>query len=159
MLPNKHRVALLMGMTDAAGAESAVKRSLRDSPLWDARVLEEAFALAAPAYEWKVDEVNKRLNRYGWTELMVAAKEGRAEETRALINAGADLDLRTSGGSTALMNGAFYGHEAVVRQLVGAGARMDLKCNNGFTALRWAQDQKHEGCAKLLRDAPRRAKK
>lgn len=153
VLPNKHRAALLMGLTDVAGAGCAAKRSFRDSPLFDAGVLRTVFEMAAPSYAWKVEDVNKRVNRYGWTELMVAAKEGRNEEARALVNAGADLDLRTSGGSTALMNGCYYGHAGVVALLIRAGAKMDLKCNNGFTALRWAQDQGHEECARLLLDA------
>lgn len=153
VLPRKHRAVFLMGSTDCAGANSSIKRELVDSPIFDRAVVAKIFELAAPRYRWKRDDVNKRLDRFGWTELMLAAKEGRTEEARALVNAGAAVDLRTSGGSTALMDACFYGHDDVVKLLLAAGARTDLKANNGFTALKWARDQGHEECARLLRAA------
>ena len=58
----------------------------------------------------------------GTTALLVAAEKGQVEAARALIEAGAAVDLANSLGSTSLHIAAEQGHEEGVRVLLGAGA-------------------------------------
>jgi ankyrin repeat protein len=53
---------------------------------------------------------------------MLAAKKGHLEIVKALLAAGADVNVRTTGGVTALFVAESGGHTAVVEILRKAGA-------------------------------------
>ena len=102
-------------------------------------------------------DVNAR-NKYGWTAWMLAVKNGHAEllpilrqagaiergakeaeliaraeigdlnGVQALIQGGADVNVRDESGSTALIEAARWGHAEVVKSLAGAGA--DVNADN-----------------------------
>ena len=57
------------------------------------------------------------------------ADDGSLDVARALIQAGADLDVQSIHGKTALHQAVFYGHFAMVQLLLDAGANPDLESN------------------------------
>ena len=67
--------------------------------------------------------------------MITAATFDRREAARALIEAGADLDLRNNEGSTALITAAFFAREEIVADLLSAGADPAIRNNSGATAL------------------------
>ena len=66
---------------------------------------------------------------------MHAARMGRTEIVKLLIDAGAKLDLQNVGKMTALMIAANNGHTEVVQLLIDAGATLDLQNVGKMTAL------------------------
>ena len=69
------------------------------------------------------------------TALMLAARKGRLDIVRCLLEAGADIDLMGHNRRTALMEAAKAGQSEVVRLLVDDGADLEIKDGNGRTAL------------------------
>jgi ankyrin repeat protein len=61
-------------------------------------------------------------DRYGQTALMIAAKLGRVEVVRFLVQRGADLNVTAKYNLTALMLAVLNGHTEIVRTLKNAGA-------------------------------------
>ncbi len=70
---------------------------------------------------------------------MTAATFGRVEVAKALIDAGADLNLKDKNGSTALLIASFFAHPDIVEALLEAGAGPNISNNDGATALDTAQ--------------------
>ena len=70
--------------------------------------------------------------------LLRAALAGEAEEVRALLGRGADVNAADRDGWTPLMEAASKGHAAVVRLLLDAGADASARSKAGWTALRAA---------------------
>ena len=66
---------------------------------------------------------------------MTAATFGRMEVAKALIEANADLDLKSKEGSTALLIASFFAHPEIVEALLDAGADPNIRNNDGATAL------------------------
>ena len=73
--------------------------------------------------------------------------------TRALIDAGADINAKDEAGSTALMVASEYGRTEIVKLLIAAGADVNAKNELGWTALMWASRHGHTETVKLLIDA------
>ena len=69
------------------------------------------------------------------TPLMVASTFGRVEAAKALVGAGAKVDLKNSDGSTALNTAAFLCHTEIVQALLEKGADKKIRNNDGGTAL------------------------
>ena len=69
------------------------------------------------------------------TPLMLAAVFGQAEAAKALMEAGAKLDLKNKDGSSALMTAAFLCHPEIVQALLDKGADKNITNNTGSTAL------------------------
>jgi uncharacterized lipoprotein YajG len=67
------------------------------------------------------------------TPLITAATFGRTEIAKALIDAGADLSLKNSDGSTALHAAAFFCRVEIVQALIDARADKTLLNNFGAT--------------------------
>ena len=61
----------------------------------------------------------------GNTLLMLAAYHGRPETVDALIERGADVDLRNDRDQSPVAGALFKGEDAVVRSLAAAGADLD----------------------------------
>lgn len=85
--------------------------------------------------------------------LSKAAKKGRIEQVKALIEAGADVDERSRGGNTPLYYAAQKGHAEVVRLLVEAGADVDVDNDFGSTPLHVASRGGHVEVIRLLAGA------
>ena len=73
--------------------------------------------------------------------------------TRALIDAGADVNIKDKDGSTALMWASDNGHTETVKLLIDAGADVNIKNKYGRTALMWASRCNRKETVKLLIDA------
>lgn len=70
----------------------------------------------------------------GNTPLLNAARQGRVESARMLLDAGAEIDGR-GGPMTPLAAAALHGHTILARLLIRNGARVDVIGENGLTAL------------------------
>jgi ankyrin repeat protein len=65
--------------------------------------------------------------------LGLAAHYGMLRTVRAMIAAGADVNLRDNAGRTALFDALSGGHATVAKALLDAGARVDLADQDGMT--------------------------
>ncbi|KAK3864886.1 hypothetical protein Pcinc_029469 [Petrolisthes cinctipes] len=84
--------------------------------------------------------------------LIRAAKDGSLYVVQALVNAGADVDIRTEQGNSALHLAAKEGHSEVVLQLVESGAFVDAINRSGVTPLQIALAHGHmEVIQRLIR--------
>jgi len=69
------------------------------------------------------------------TPLMTAATFGHIDIAKALIDAGANLNLKNSDGSTALISASFFGRSEIVQMMLDNGADTTIRNNMGSTAL------------------------
>lgn len=76
----------------------------------------------------------------GFDRLIDAAKQGRLEEVKAIVQAHPELiNRRDKHGATALHHAAFGGHRPVVELLVGLGAQINATDSQfGATPAGWA---------------------
>ena len=79
-------------------------------------------------------DINKKDAMSGSTPLISAASFGKNDIVKALIDAGADLNLKNNDGATALHVAAFFARIEIVQLLIDAGADKNLKNNFGATA-------------------------
>ncbi|MDO9243109.1 MAG: ankyrin repeat domain-containing protein [Rhodocyclaceae bacterium] len=123
---------------------------------------ETALMLAAwkgrrAAMQWLLErgaQVN-RANRAEreWTALHYAVFAGHAELTDRLLEAGADVNARSTNGSTVVMMAAREGHEAIARRLMAAGANPTMKNDSADDAVAWAMRQGHYRIAQTFTNA------
>jgi uncharacterized protein len=76
-------------------------------------------------------DLNVREPSVGSTPLISAAVFGKTEVAIALIEAGADVNIKNNEGSTALHSAAFLCHTEIVEALLENGADKTLKNNYG----------------------------
>ena len=77
----------------------------------------------------------------GYSMLGMAAHIGLLKTVRAMIAAGANVNLRDKGGRTALFNALEQGHLQVVAELLRVGARTDVVDDAGITPLEAVRQQ------------------
>ena len=80
-------------------------------------------------------DLNEREPAVSSSPLISAAVFGKTEIARALIEAGADVNLKNNEGSTALHSAAFLCRLEIVEMLLENGADKELINNYGSTAL------------------------
>lgn len=68
-------------------------------------------------------------------QLFDMAREGRADELCAYLDAGAPVDLTDPTGNTLLMLAAYHGHADLVRELTRRGAEVDALNDRGQAPL------------------------
>jgi spore coat protein CotH len=73
------------------------------------------------------------------TPLMTAATFGHVNIAKALIDAGANLNIKNNDGSTALISAAFFCRSEIVQALLDKGADANIRNNMGATALNTVQ--------------------
>ncbi len=78
-------------------------------------------------------DINKKEPMSGSTPLMTAATFNKPEIAKALINASADLSLKSNDGGTALHTAAFFGRIEIVQLLIDAKADKTIRNNFGAT--------------------------
>jgi len=101
-----------------------------------------ALALLSRGAEVKADEE---------TALLFAATRGDVEAVSALLDNGADVNVKHEDGWNGLMLAAVNGHSLVVQALLDKGAKVDAKENlMGQTALIWAAKGGHAAIVKTL---------
>ena len=77
---------------------------------------------------------------------LMQAERGDEKEVKALLEKGADVNVKDFRRQTALMKAAHIGHEAVVRLLLTTGqVEVDSRDEDGWTSLSWAAYIGHEG--------------
>jgi ankyrin repeat protein len=82
--------------------------------------------------------------------LIKAAREGRTEEVKRLLDEGAYVDAKTIYDLTALMYAADSGHTDIVKLLLVKGADVNAKDSRGQTAFYLASKNGHSEIVKLL---------
>jgi hypothetical protein len=87
--------------------------------------------------------VNVKDDRKGWTPLHYAAWKGHVEIARLLLQNGAEVNVRSNGGSTPLHCSAWNGHVDILHLLVENGADLEAQDNDGERALHWAAYSGH----------------
>jgi ankyrin repeat protein len=94
---------------------------------------------------------------FGLTPLVIASRLGHVEAVRALLRAGAGVNLMdsppTRPGWTPLMNAAHKGRIEVVRVLLESGANANARAADGTTALMLAASEPHPEVVRTLLDA------
>ncbi len=120
------------------------------------RFNEQALMLAvwrgrAAAAAWLIDR-GAHVNRDGneWSALHYATFAEHAELARLLINKKADVNARSTNGSTVLMMAAREGRENIAALLVEHGAIRSAKNDLGEDALKWAMRNGHLSIAKMV---------
>lgn len=88
-----------------------------------------------------------------WTALHYAVFAGHAELTERLLAAGADVNARSTNGSTVVMMAAREGHEAIAQRLMAAGANPAMKNDFEDDAISWAMRQGHYRIAQAFTSA------
>lgn len=91
---------------------------------------------------------NSAISRSKTSLLYIAAQEGHLETVHALLDQGAEIDLRLDKGSTALHIAVQEGHLETVRALLDQGADINLTVDNRSTALHIAA---HNGNVEILK--------
>ncbi len=86
-------------------------------------------------------DLSQREDFGGSTPLILAAIFGQPEVARALIAAGADMELQNKSGVSALHQACFYCRPRVVKLLLDSGARPNEASRQGTTPLDVATDK------------------
>ncbi len=89
-------------------------------------------------------DLDEREPIVGSSPLISAAVFGKTEVARALIEAGADVNLQNKEGSTALHSASFLCRKEIVRMLLDNGADKELRNIYGSTALESVAGPFHE---------------
>ncbi|MEI0518875.1 ankyrin repeat domain-containing protein [Brachyspira murdochii] len=84
-------------------------------------------------------------------ELLEASKNNDLETLKALIENGADVNVKDDYNKTALMYASEKGHLEIVKYLLDKGADINAKDNYGKTALMYASEKGHSEVAKFLK--------
>ncbi|MBR0169109.1 MAG: TIR domain-containing protein, partial [Synergistaceae bacterium] len=83
-------------------------------------------------------------------DVVSLAKDGKLEELRKAINAGADVNAKNNKGATALIQAAMLGHTATAELLLKNGADINAKNKYGCTALMYAAFDGYPEIAEIL---------
>merc|ERR1712098_417541 len=93
-----------------------------------------------------------QIDEYGETALHRAANWNDVKIAKALIEAGAYVDVQDANGETALHYAAFHGHLEIGKVLVDAGADLKIRTDlEDATALDFAEGFDSEAFAEMLR--------
>ena len=139
----------MMELFVARGADVNMTNALGEDALMHA-----AWRGKLEAVQWLAAH-GARINRgpKQWTALHYAAFAGHEVVARYLVARGADINARSTNGSSVLMMAVYEGREPVVRQLLALGADRSAKNEYGEGALEWAFKHKHLTIARLVGDA------
>jgi uncharacterized protein len=93
-----------------------------------------------------------QLNRIDreWSALHYAVFAGREDVARLLMEQGADVNARSTNGSTVLMMAAREGHESLAHTLLARGADVSLRNDAGDTAMSWSVSHGNLDLARTL---------
>ena len=106
-------------------------------------------SLTAKQAEPKTPYVDRQ-NPDGNAALHFASFDGELGQTRLLIAAGANVNIRNGRGDAPLTCAAYNGHCNVIMALVAAGAALEARDEDGRTALTWAVIRGQTDAVRLL---------
>ena len=151
---------------NAAGPLMAADAIVGESPLMNAAYQGNlAAAKLLLAKGAKVNAVSDREKAYqvkngsialgGWTALSIAAAYGPADLVKALLDAGADVNVKDVRGMTPLMLAAATDRQnpEILRMLLAKGADVKVKSTAGETALDWARKMGNASVIDMLKHA------
>lgn len=101
------------------------------------------------ANNYSIKELNAQGN-YGNTALMKAAREGRADLVKELLEFGVDIAIKNVDGNTALWLSCFSNNLECARLLIEAGIELDTQNVNGVTSLMYTASSGKEEFVSLL---------
>jgi len=103
------------------------------------------------AVRWLIER-GARVNRKGreWSALHYAVFAGHEKVAQLLIENGADINARSTNGSSVLMMAAREGREGLAKQLVSLGADTGVKNDRGEDAALWAIRHDHARIAAVV---------
>ena len=125
----------------------------RENALGERALMHAAWRGQVAAVQWLIGKgalVDSAPMR--WGPLHYAVFAGQAEAAAVLLDHGADVNARSTNGSSVLMMAVYEGHEPLVKQLLARGADPRLKNDRGEGALEWAFKFKHLGIARMVAD-------
>jgi hypothetical protein len=138
----------MMELLLARGADVNKANALGESALmhaaWRGKLEAVKWLLAKGA---RVDSEPMR-----WGALHYAVFAGHWEVANQLLLNGADINARSTNGSSVLMMAIYEGHEPLVRRLLARGADPGIKNDRGDGALEWAFKFQRLGIARLVAD-------
>jgi hypothetical protein len=100
---------------------------------------------------WLLDR-GARINRDGfaWSALHYAVFAGHADTAKVLIARGADINARSTNGSSPLMMAAREGRDDIAQVLVGLGADTKVRNDWGEDALVWSMRHGNVKIARMV---------
>lgn len=142
-----HAVRAILHSTDEDYLASACARYLvgrgADN---DIKTYVENRLKQAQGQRW--EELQRFLDRVGWTPLHVVAETYESERVAALILKGANVNARAANGQTPLHVAADHGAFGTMRALLAAGANPNLEDERGRTPLQLGLS--YESAAEIL---------
>lgn len=90
-----------------------------------------------------------------WGPLHYAVFAGHRAAALRLLERGADLNARSTNGSSVLMMAVYEGHETLAQELLARGADTSIRNEQGDGALEWAFRFQRLGIARLVADRAR----
>ena len=122
-----------------AGANTEIRTKLGNKPLCIAAMYGHSDAAA----ELLKQNANPNArNDFGWSAIHYSTAANASEIVRQIGQAnGADLELKTNGGSTALLLAVTHGAKGAAKVLVEAGADVNVRGPEEWSALHFAVDQ------------------
>jgi uncharacterized protein len=136
----------MMALFVAHGANVNAMNASHEQPLMHA-----AWNGHLDAVRWLLDH-GALINRQGleWSALHYAVFAGHEDVVNTLIARGADIDARSTNGSSPLMMAAREGHAKLAQLLVNLGADTGIKNDWGDDALAWAMRYGNPQIAKMV---------
>jgi len=103
------------------------------------------------AVKWLLDKgARVESDPMQWGALHYAVFAGHGDVAALLLQNGADINARSTNGSSVLMMAVYEGHEQLVRRLLAQGADPGVKNDRGEGALEWAFKFKRLAIARLV---------
>ncbi|MRR52084.1 MAG: ankyrin repeat domain-containing protein, partial [Rhodocyclaceae bacterium] len=139
----------LMELFLAKGADINLKNHLGETALMHA-----AWKGRTKAMQWLLDhgaEVNQ--GDMQWSALHYAVFAGHGDLAKTLVAKGADINARSTNGSSVLMMAVYEGHEDMAQWLVEQGADRTVRNEWGDGAVEWAMRFDRLNIARMIVDA------
>ncbi len=95
-------------------------------------------------------DLNRKSGDRGNTALMDAAVLGDVEMVRELLDAGADMNVKSKNGQTALMLAVGEGRDSIAEELIDRGADLSITDNLGMSAKKYAELFKQTSILSIL---------
>ena len=123
----------------------------KTNPAGEQALLHAAWRGKLDAVKWLLEH-GAQFNRepLQWTALHYAVFAGHEAVARYLIERGADINARSTNGSSVLMMAVYEGREELARKLVELGAERSVRNDHGEGALEWAMKYKRLAIARLV---------
>lgn len=133
------------------GADANAKNDASLTPLYGAcenghSAVATLLLEAGASHQMKVPQSN-------WTPLAIAANRGRNKCVKALLQHGADPNVKAHFQHTPLAEACYHGHPKMLKLFIAAKADLEATNSAGFTLLGVAAHRGQDECVRILIDA------